>query len=113
MQTYDIAVKLIRPKAAPTPKPTPPPTPPPPPSTCIDIGEDSKGSLGCPAGQTIASVDFASFGMYSDMIYLCDFQRMFTLSNGCIRFSQVPLRARAPPTISRPIPHATPTTVWR
>jgi hypothetical protein len=47
----------------PTPRPTPPPSPAPPPATCVDIKENSKASLGCPAGQTIASVDFASFGM--------------------------------------------------
>jgi hypothetical protein len=76
--------------------PTPPPTPPawlP----CVDaVSENSKATLGCPAGQTIASVDFASFGMWSDNISrrlerpngcVYDFQLIYTLSNAFLRFS--------------------------
>jgi hypothetical protein len=57
-----------KPPSNPTPHPISPPSPAPPPApspaTCVDVEEDSKASLGCPAGQTIASVDFASFGMW-------------------------------------------------
>jgi hypothetical protein len=55
------------PKPVPTPaKPTPPPTPFPPPAACVDVKEvvnhPAHASIGCPEGQTIKSVDFASFG---------------------------------------------------
>lgn len=51
------------PPAPPGPKP-PPPTPPGPPATCkSNIPENADAKIGgCPAGQKIASVDFASFG---------------------------------------------------
>ncbi len=41
----------------------PPPSPPVgPPSSCIDASENTKASIGCPPGETVSSVDFASFG---------------------------------------------------
>ena len=47
-----------------SPAPAPPPSPPPvsPPSTCVDAFENTNASIGCPAGETISSVNFASFG---------------------------------------------------
>ena len=49
---------------APPPPPAPPTPPPGPPATCkANVPENSKANLGgCPAGQKIASVTFASFG---------------------------------------------------
>ena len=39
-----------------------PPSPVGPPSTCIEASENTRASIGCPEGETISSVDFASFG---------------------------------------------------
>jgi hypothetical protein len=45
------------------PAPPPPPPPPPgPPSTCKVAAENANANLGCPAGQKITAVTFASFG---------------------------------------------------
>jgi hypothetical protein len=45
-----------------TAPPAPPSPPVGPPSTCIEASENTKTSIGCPVGETISSVDFASFG---------------------------------------------------
>jgi sucrose-6-phosphate hydrolase SacC (GH32 family) len=41
---------------------TPPPSPPGPLVTCVEVAENMKAPVGCPAGEVISSVDFASFG---------------------------------------------------
>ena len=46
-----------------TPSPPPPqPSPLGPPATCVEVAENAKANIGCPAGKVISSVDFASFG---------------------------------------------------
>ena len=59
-------IKAIAPNPAPAPKPPgpspPSPGPPAPPATCVDVPERRSANIGCPAGEVIGSVDFASFG---------------------------------------------------
>ena len=55
-----VTIKSIAPNPAPAPKPAPPP--PGPPATCVHASEDAHADIGCPAGEVISSVDFASFG---------------------------------------------------
>jgi hypothetical protein len=50
------------PPPQPHPPPHPPPSPSPPPSTCVEAAENSIANIGCPVGEVIASVGFASFG---------------------------------------------------
>eukprot|EP01046_Picozoa_sp_COSAG06_P023084 COSAG06_NODE_1818_length_8294_cov_40.638560_5_plen_735_part_00 len=58
-----VTIKAIAPNPAPAPGPHGPPPPPPgPPATCVDVAEDSHANIGCPAGEVISSIDFASFG---------------------------------------------------
>ena len=58
-----VTIKSIAPNPAPAPHPHGPPPPPPgPPATCVDVAEDQVANIGCPAGQVISSIDFASFG---------------------------------------------------
>lgn len=55
-----VSIKSVAPNPAPAPPGPPPPTGPP--ATCVDVSEDQEANIGCPAGEVISSIDFASFG---------------------------------------------------